>query len=534
MKTIYVNGMIYTVTKGLAEAFVEENGKFIYVGSSKEALSYQDLESKVVDLKGQFVTAGFNDSHMHVLNFGNTLNMVSLSDVTTSLEKVIERLKEYIQENQIEEGTWVRGRGWNHDFFEDEHRFPNRYDLDKVSLHHPIVITRACGHVCVCNSKAIEMLGLTANMPKIDGGEFEIEDGKLNGVFKENALNLVYSQIPQPTVKEIKEMFKKAFKALNSYGITSAQTDDLEVFENYQDVLQAYHELEKENEMTVKIYEQSHFSTIEGLKEFMSLGYKTGVGSDKFRIGPLKMMADGSLGARTALMSEPYHDDPTKIGIQTFSQEELNEIVDYASSQGMQIAIHAIGDKAVDMIMEAYQRTLSLHPRQDHRHGIVHCQITRQDLLDKFKELELQAYIQSIFLDYDITIVEERVGSHRAKESYAFKTLFDNNHASNGSDCPVELPDVLKGMQCAVTRYSTHGKGPYLPEQSLTIEEAIQSFTINGAYASFEEDKKGSIEVGKVADFVVLDQNPLQCNPFKLKDIQVLATYLDGKCVYSL
>ena len=208
-------------------------------------------------------------------------------------------------------------------------------------------------------------------------------------------------------------------------------------------------------------------------------------------------------------------------------------MVDYASSHGMQVAIHSIGDKSADMIIEAYERTLTRHPRTDHRHGIVHCQITRPDILDKFKELELQAYIQSIFLDYDIMIVEERVGHERAQTSYAFKTLFDVSHASNGSDCPVELPDVLKGMQCAVTRCSTHGQGPYIPSQALSVEEAIQSFTIHGAYASFEENLKGSIEVGKAADFVVLEQSPFKTDTDKIKDIKVCATYLNGRCIYK-
>ena len=532
MKTIYINGDVFTVTNGHVEAFVVEDKQFIYVGNNKEAISYQGDDSTIIDLKGQFVTAGFNDSHMHVLNYGQTLNMANLSTSTHSLEAVLDCLTRFIKEHKIPKGQWVKGRGWNHDFFKDVHRFVNRYDLDKVSTNHPIIITRACGHVAVCNSKAIEILNLTSDMPKVEGGEFEIENHELNGVFKENALHLIHSKIPQPSIPEIKEMLTTAFTSLNSYGITSAQTDDLIVFENYKDILKAYQELDQENKMTVKIYEQSHFKDLETLKEFIQAGYHTGVGSDYFRIGPLKLMADGSLGARTALMSEPYHDDPSTQGIQIFKQEELNEIVDYASSHGMQIAIHSIGDKSTDMIIEAYENTLSKHPRTNHRHGIVHCQITRQDQLDKYKQLSLQAYIQSIFLDYDILIVEDRVGKERAKTSYAFKTLFDTNHASNGSDCPVELPDVLKGIQCAITRYSTHGQGPYNLKQALTVEEAITTFTLNGAYSSFEESSKGSIEVGKKADFVILETSPFCILPTKIKDISIKATYLDGIKVY--
>lgn len=533
MRKIYINGNIYTITQGYAESFVEEEGRFIYIGDNEGGLAYQNEESEIIDLKQKFVTAGFNDSHMHVLNYGYTLTMASLSDVTTSLKGVLNRLKEHIETYQLPENTWVKGRGWNHDYFEDVHRFPNRYDLDQVSTKHPIMITRACGHICVCNSKALEILGLDETLSPIEGGEFEIENGKLNGVFKENALELITQGMPQPSVEDIKRMLEEAFRSLNAYGITSAQTDDFLVFGNKEDVLQAYHELEKENKMTVKIYEQSQITHLDDLKRFIEDGYNTGVGSSYFKIGPLKLLADGSLGARTALMSEPYHDDPRVKGIQIFEQDTLNELVDYASSHDMQVAIHAIGDQACEMVLDAYQYTLEKHPRQNHRHGIVHCQITRPDQLERFKQMELQAYIQSIFLDYDIKIVEDRIGKKKSESSYAFKTFFDHNHASNGSDCPVELPNVFNGMQCAITRKTLHGDGPYEISQALTTEEALASYTIHGAYASFEEDEKGSIEVGKAADFVILDHDPLKQDPSKIKDIQVLQTYLDGKCVYT-
>lgn len=533
MRKIYINGDIYTITQGYVNSFVEEDGRFIYVGDKEGALSYQEEDSEIIDLDQCFVTAGFNDSHMHVLYYGSTLTMAYLGDVTTSLKGVLERLKEHIETYHIPENSWVRGWGWNHDYFEDMHRFPNRYDLDQVSTKHPIVITRACGHICVCNSKALEMLGLDETLTPVEGGEFEIEDGKLNGIFKENAMEVVINRIPQPSVQEIKTMIEHAFSSLNAYGITSAQTDDFLVFEDKDNVLEAYEELDKEGKMTVKIYEQSQLTNLEDLKAFMDMGYNTGVGSPYFKIGPLKLLTDGSLGARTALMSEPYNDDPSVKGIQTFDKDTLNEIVNYASSHQMQVAIHAIGDQACEMVLDAYQYALEKHPRQNHRHGIVHCQITRPDQLERFKQMQLQAYIQSIFLDYDIKIVEDRIGKKKSESSYAFKTLFDYNHASNGSDCPVELPNVLKGIQCAVTRKTLNGEGPYVIKEALSVEEALESYTINGAYASFEENEKGSIEVGKVADFVVLDHNPMHQDPSKIKDIQVLKTYVDGKCVYS-
>lgn len=530
MKTIFINGNIFTVTHGFLEAMVIEDEKFIYVGNNLVALTYQHGNYKIVDLEDCFVTAGFNDSHMHVLNYGNTLQMAMLTNHTSSIQEVKRYLKHYINQKQVSEGQWIKARGWNHDYFEDEKRFLNRYDLDEVSLTHPIIATRACGHVAVCNSKAIELLKLEG-LHSIEGGEIERdENGILTGVFKENAIELI--KLPLPNVEQIKTMLLTACQSLNSYGITSAQTDDFSTFENYQDIIKAYQELEQENRLTVKIYEQVYLPTKQAIDEFLSLGFNTGSGTEMFRIGPLKLLTDGSLGARTAHLSMPYEDDLMTSGIPIYTLDQLKEIVSYANQKDMQIAIHAIGDQAIENVINAYDYALKVCPKVEHRHGIVHVQITRKDLLEKIRKLKLYTYIQSIFLDYDINIVHSRLGK-RANDTYAFKTLFETGHASNGSDAPVELPDVLKGIQCAITRKSINGKEQFILSESLNREEAIVSFTLKGAYASFEENIKGSIEVGKKADFVVLDQSPFYVHASQIKDIQVLKTYINGKLVYS-
>lgn len=538
MKSIYHNGKVFTVTHGLKEAFVVEDKKFIYVGSNEEALLYKDDNSEVIDLDGKFVTAGFNDSHMHVLGYGYSLKMVKLAERTNSLKDLKDALREFIESRELRENEWISGRGWNHDYFTDVNRFPTRYDLDEVSTEYPICIIRTCGHTCVANSKALELAGINKDTPQVEGGAFDIdENGEPLGIFRENALGLIYDQIPSPDKEGLKSMIYEACKSLNSYGVTSAQTDDFIVFPqvNYQMVIDAYEELEKEGKLTVKIYEQAQLVDKEELDEFIKKGYKTGVGSDYFKIGPLKLLGDGSLGARTAYLSQPYSDDETTCGIAIYTQEQFDDMIEHAHKNGMQVAIHAIGDKIMDMIVEAIEKALKKYPRENHRHGIVHCQITTEGLINKFKELGLHAYIQSIFLDYDINIVEQRIGKDRAKSTYNFKTFVNNNtSASNGSDCPVELPNVLNGIQCAVTRKTLDGKGPFLPEEALSIEEAIKTYTTMGAYASFEENTKGSIECGKVADFVVLDKNILEVDEKNIKDINIVSTYVDGKCVYNL
>lgn len=537
MKTIYWNGTVYTGELPLCQAFVAEHGRFIYAGTNEGAMALKTSEDVVRDLNGSFVCAGFNDSHMHLLNYGNALGMADLSGHTSSMAEMKAYMKEFISERDLRPGSWVKGRGWNHDYFEDGKRFPDRWDLDQISTEYPICLTRTCGHACVVNSKALELAGITRNTPQVEGGRYEVgDDGEPNGIFRENAMDLIYSRLPEPDKEDIKEMILAASHALNRYGVTSSQTDDLLAFNNvpYERVLEAYRELEAEGRMTVRVYEQSQFTTVKDLKAFVEKGYNTGVGSPWFKIGPLKMLGDGSLGARSAYLSEPYADDPSTRGIAIFTRQQFEEMVGYAHSHGMQIAIHAIGDGILDDILAAYEKALKENPRDDHRHGIVHCQITRPDQLEKFADMSLQAYIQSIFLDYDIHIVEQRIGVARAKSSYNFRTLYETTHASNGSDCPVELPDVMKGIQCAVTRTTVKDHvGPYLPEQAMSVKQALDSFTSQGAYASFEEDVKGRIAPGMYADFVVLGANPFEVPMDELSQVPVQAVYVDGVCCYE-
>lgn len=544
MKTIYTNGEVYTGELPLCQAFAVEQGRFVYAGSNEEAIRLKEEGDDVVDLEGRFVCAGFNDSHMHVINFGRFLGMANLAEHTDSLADVKAAMKAFIAERKPAAGTWVRGRGWNQDYFTDESRFPVRQDLDEISTEHPICLTRACGHVCVVNTMALRMLGMMDEKPswKSEGtiqaeeGCIELgEDGKPNGIFRENAMDLVFACFPQPEKEDIKEMILQASGELNRYGITSSHSDDLLEFSqvSFQGIIDAYRELTAEGKMTVRVNQQSRFLDFNGLKEFTEQGYYTGWGDEWFRIGPMKLLGDGSLGARTAYMSQPYADDPSTRGIPIFTRKQLEEMIGYAHTHGMQIAIHAIGDGILDDILAGYEKALTEHPKADHRHGIVHCQVMRPDQIQKIQELSLHAYIQSIFLDYDTHIVEERVGRERAASSYNYRTLYDTVHTSNGSDCPVELPNVLAGIQCAVTRTTLKDHiGPYLPEQALTVKQAIDSFTKEGAHASFEEEIKGQIRPGMLADFVVLGKNPFAVDAEQIHKIPVCATYVGGICRY--
>ena len=537
MKTIYYNGAVYTGQLPLAEAFVEESGVFTFAGSNEEAVKMAESGDRLVDLKGNFVCSGFNDSHMHLLGFGSALHSAELAAHTGSLKDMLDCLKTFLENHPPRENGWIMGRGWNQDYFSDESRMPDRRDLDQVSLEVPVCAVRACGHCLVVNSKALEILGITAGTPQPDGGRIGMDGEGPDGRFFDNAMDLVYDRMPAPGKEDVKDMILAACRALNSYGVTSSQTDDYCAFRTvpWTVVNEAYRELEAEGKLTVRVYEQSNFASLETLKEFVEAGNKTGCGTDLFRIGPLKMLGDGALGARTAYLSRPYADDPSTCGIPVFSQETMDEMIGYANAQGMQAAVHAIGDACLDRVLNAYEKALKDYPRTDHRHGIVHCQITRPDQLERILKLGLHVYAQSIFLDYDIHIVKERVGEELASTSYSWKTLLKGGGTvSNGTDCPVELPDAMAGIQCAVTRKTLRDQvGPYLPDQSFTVQEALDSYTSAGAYASFEENRKGKIAPGMLADFVVLGRNPFETEETALQDIPVLATCLGGKVVYQ-
>lgn len=526
MKTIYFNGQVYTGSLPLQKAFGVENGRFFFVGQdglSQEADAY-------VDLGGHFVCAGFNDSHMHLLNFGQTLSTAPLAQHTASLEQMICCLRKATPRS-----GWILGRGWNQDYFADVRRMPNRWDLDKVSTEYPVCATRACGHALVVNSKALELLGITAETDVPEGGEISLTAGVPNGLFFDNAMELVLSAIPLPDKEEIKQMLRRACAALNACGITSCHSDDYCVFRAlpWETVNEAFRELEAEGALTVRVNEQANFTSVSDLEGFLNAGNTTGTGSDSFRIGPLKLLGDGALGARTAFLSRSYADAPQTQGLSVFTADEFDALISCAHQNGMQVAIHCIGDRCLDLVLNSIEQAMTTHPRKDCRHGIVHCQITRPDQLERIARLGLHIYAQSIFLDYDIHIVVQRVGQELAQSSYSWKTLMNRGATvSNGSDCPVEYPDVMAGIQCAVTRSDRAGCAPYLPGEAFTIQEALDSFTKWGAYASFEEGVKGSIQPGMLADFVILGANPFEAYPSGIQDIPVLKTFLGGRCVF--
>ena len=530
-KILFYNAKIYSGGKLFSGAFTVEDCVFTDVWEVPFP-EVADVEDEI-DLKGQFVCPGFNDSHMHLLNYGHSLQGVLLAEHTDSLKGMLDHLRKSLADNPVSKGQWLVGRGWNHDYFADADRMPDRWDLDSVSSEVPVVITRACGHCCVVNSAAVRAIGLTSETEVPEGGAIEIVDGEPTGRLFENAVGLAYDAIPHPDIEAIKEMFADASRAANSYGITSVQSDDLLSLPGIDafDIIEAVRQLIEEGRLTVRINEQCNFEHLGDLRRFVAKGGFSIRYGNMYKSGPLKMLGDGSLGSRTAKLSVPYP-GTDETGILIYSAEEMCDMVCLAASCGAGTVIHAIGDGCLDQVLDSFEYAGIKYPGY-RRNGIVHCQVSRADQLERMASMGVDILAQSIFLDYDNHIVYRLVPKEIADTSYSWKTLLDKGlNVSNGSDCPVELPDVLKGIQCAVTRTSMDGTGPYLPEQAFTVTEALESFTTAGAIASGEESVKGKISEGMLADFVVLEKEPFETDPYELHSIKVLETWLGGKRVF--
>ena len=542
LKTLFKNGNIHTMDKvSVADAFVVEGNKFTYVGTEAGARDYlKDQSCNEADLKGHFVLPGFNDSHMHFLHFAKSLKNVNLAGVK-SIEEIRDKIKKNLEKREPEDNSWIEGAGWNQDYFTDEKRFPNKFDLDSITGDIPTMIMRACFHVGVLNSAALKIVGLNKETAEQYGDLIEtLPDGEPNGVIKEGLLSIVKISVYDHGLEALKNIIDEAQYFALAQGLTSVQTDDIgySTERDYKLLFQALRELDEEGRLKVRIGEQCSIPDTDLLRGFFQKGYNHGWGNNKYRISCIKLFTDGSLGARTAALRNPYNDDPSVKGIEIMTQDEINELVLLSHRNNCPVAVHAIGDRAIEMSLNAIEYAQKKHPDNNLRHGIVHCQITDDALLNRIKELNVITYIQPIFTDYDMNIVYDRVGKDLAETSYAWKTMINKGiHASFGTDSPVEKFDTMPNIYSAVTREGITGevKKVYLPNEKLSMDEALKAYTLEGAYASGEEDIKGSIAVGKLADFILLDKDLYNLNnDEEILKTRVIETYVDGKSVYKI
>jgi predicted amidohydrolase YtcJ len=529
MRTILHSGKIYQEKGKFCEALLIEDGVIVKTGTSEQILKLYEDDTDIVDLMDSTVVPGFNDSHLHFYYHGVTMASVNVYG-STSVEEVIEKARTFLNQHPSHSG-YLWGRGWNQNQFTGEKRMLTKDDLDKISTDIPIVLGRACGHVAVCNSKALELANILEAV-FVEGGEILIgEDGKPNGLFAENAIELLECLKPRLTVDDVERQIEQIAKIANSQGITSVSTNDLHVGDENSDIIeQAYLRYTSKNP-TVRINHQICYNSPDILRDRIS--EKLPESNDFLRYGPLKVFTDGSLGARTALMRQPYADDPSTRGIACMTPEQIDTYVQLASDGGMQVVAHAIGDGAMDNVLNAYAKVADRGRML--RHGIIHCQITDIDILERMRDLDVLALVQPIFLHADLHIVEDRVGKKLASSSYAFKTMEDLDiHVSYGSDAPVENFNVFEGIHCAVNRqdltlFPLFG---FNPKEKVDVSTAIDNYTIEGAYASFEEHKKGRLLPGHLADLVILSDDVFSIGTHEIKDVFVLKTMVNGRFVY--
>ncbi|SCG82188.1 hypothetical protein DW1_0577 [Proteiniborus sp. DW1] len=531
MRTILRNGKFYIEKNNFQQAIFIENGIIKEVGTDEEIL--KNDADKIIDLQEKTVLPGFNDSHMHLLGVGEFMSSCNLTSAK-SVDDVIELGRKFIKQNN--RLTVLKGRGWNQDYFSTgERRLLTRFDLDKISTEIPIVFSRVCGHVAVGNTKALEILGIDENT-NVDGGVIELgNDGKPNGIFNENALSLLYSVIPDKDNNAIMEDFIRAAEYALSLGITSVQSNDVSE-DNFKNIFKIIHELNNNSKLKLRYYPQFNFQNINVFKEYLDTEFKTGIYDGKFLSrGALKLYKDGSLGARTALMLREYEDAPGTKGVAALSDEQLQALCDLATKNGITVVTHAIGNGAVESVINAYDKTMK-DGKNPLRHGIVHCQITSMDQLERIARLNIPVMYQPIFLDYDTQIVEDRVGKELANTSYAFNTLKKlGAPISFSTDAPVEDCNPFPNIYCAVTRKRINGKpeGGFNPSEKMSIEDTIDAYTIGSAFNEFKEDFKGRLKPGYVADLIVLDSDIFTIDESYIKDIKVEKTMIDGKFVFE-
>lgn len=423
----------------------------------------------------------YYDSHLHLLGLGFNTTTVNL----TSVKSIIEFNDLDIDTTEQE---CIIGRGW-HQYNFEEKRYPNKDDLNKISTTKPVIFIRVCGHVLVCNDKAMELANINSSSMQIDGGTFDFN----TGVFTEDALKIIYSIIPKPSKQEIKDMFIKGNNILLENDVTSCASDDFSTLPvPYEIIIECLEELYSDELMQVNLYEQVNLPSKELLLDYINKGYHKKK-FNGFRMGPLKLLADGSLGGRTAYLNEDYSDDPGNRGIKTFIDEELEELIYIADSNDMDVAIHAIGDGMIDIVLNSIEKSLKRTNRLNHRHSIIHAQLTNRRQIKRMKELGVSVIVQPIFLNSDIAIIEDRIGKARAKESYLFKTMYDEGIVVGFStDSPVESVCPTDNIKVAMTRKSLKNPelGEFLPLEKFTYEECIECYTKNNRWLSYDENKK--------------------------------------------
>jgi predicted amidohydrolase YtcJ len=513
-----INGNILTMdsARPKAQAVAIQKNRIVKVGSTEQIKALVTKETKIVDLQGKTVVPGFIDSHIHVADFGKFLNWVNLS-AAKSIAEMQKSLQEKAQKTP--KNRWIVGNGWNETRFAEK-GCPSRYDLDAVSPDNPVVLYHECGRVCLVNSKALECAKVTKETAAPSGGEIEKNPGtgEPTGILREAATDLVWKTIPEPSEQQILESTSLAFQEIVEAGVTTVHWIVGAIEEAF-----IVEKLDAQNRLPIRVHVIVPAKDLDRIDELNFDSNKI----DK-HLG-VKIFVDGSLAARTAALCEPYMDDNTTTGQLLYSQEELDKVVTKAHNANLQLIMHAMGDQAIEMALDAVEKVLTKTPAKPHCYRIEHASVLTPELIERIKKLNMTISVQpkcviSEFTDWSAI---ERLGNKRARWLYPLRTLINQGiRVIGGSDCPMEPISPLVAMQAAVER-------EYFPEEQINTKEALQIYTVNAAVASGEQENKGSIEKGKLTDFAVLSGDPTSTPTDKIGSIEVLMTVVDGEIVFQ-
>ena len=526
------NARVYTLDEknAVVSAFAVKDGLILDTGSA-ESLDYlKGKNTKVLDAGGSAIIPGFNDAHCHLLSLrGQQLLQLDCSPAKVRGIADIQRL---IKEKaaSVAPGEWILAGSY--DFTKlAEKRHPNRFDLDSAAPNHPVHLRSQTCHIGVVNSKALELCGINRDTPDPPGGEFERDNqGNLTGVCKEEAHFLFvtgmgsdFSYVPPYTIDQMVEAVKRSCREYNSLGITSVGDALVGPID-----IAAYQAALREDQLFARVYMIVLDVNLPALK---AAGFKTGFGNNMLRLGAVKSFVDGAIAGHTAWLSKPYGHRPDYYGIPTKTPEEIESLVLDAHSSGFQMEVHANGDMAISMLLDAYEKALARHPRRDSRHRIAHCTMVNPEILSRMKK------IGAVALPFTTYIWEhgDKMDTYgeRISMMYPHKSFLEYGiPVAGSSDNPCATQDPLTGLQAMVTRVSSEGK-LLGPEQRVSLEEALRIYTQGSAFSTFEENIKGMLKPGMLADFIFLSRDPFKTDPFRLREIEVEKTFLGGRPVFE-
>jgi predicted amidohydrolase YtcJ len=527
---IITNAKVWTVDKSnpTAQAVALLGDRIVAVGSNSDVDNWRGPNTPVIDAEGKLLLPGFNDAHVHFVNGGLALDAVQLNDAT-SPEEFARRIGE--RAKQTPKGEWIMGGDWDETKWTPA-KLPTKELIDPVAPETPVFVSRYDGHMSLANSIALRLAGVTPKTPDPPGGVIVRDaQGNPTGALKDAAMDLVNKVIPPLSHDQRMKAVKRALAHAASLGVTSVQHMD----PDYEDI-GAYSELLEKGGLTTRIYAAPLITQVD---DQTKIGIRHAFGGPFLRIGALKAFADGSLGSATAYFFQPFDDQPNNHGILSDEMHPVSLMRDRmmkADAAGLQLCTHAIGDQAISMILDIYSEITQAHGEADRRFRIEHAQHMAAKDFDRFARLHVIASVQPFHAIDDGRWAEGRIGHDRASRTYAFRTFLNHGvRLALGTDWDVAPLNPMLTVYAAVTRATLDGKNPsgWFPEQKLTVPETVEAYTMGSAYAEFQENEKGSITAGKLADMVLLSDDIFSVPPEKIRDVKVVKTIVGGKIVWD-